>query len=440
MKPRKLISKYKLLAGAAFAAVSLGASAALAVTEINWWHAMGSANGERVAKIAADFNASQSDFKVIATYKGNYTENMTAGIAAFRSGNPPHILQVFEVGTATMMNAKGAIKPVYEVFEAGGVDFDPSEYLSTVVGYYTSPEGKILSMPFNSSTPILWYNKDLFKKAGISYPPRTFDEIEMVAGKLKAIGQKCAISFGWQSWVLIENMGAWHNVATGTKDNGFSGVDTEFTFNDDVRTAIVERIAQWGKDGTFKYGGRRGDSLPLFNNGECAMWMNSSAYLGGIRKNATFEFGTAMLPVLDGYQPQNSIIGGATLWVFEGKSDEEYRGVAEFFKYLSKPEVQAWWHQETGYLPITYAAYELSKEQGYYKDTPDAETALIQMTLNDPTNVSGGIRFGNFVQVRDVINEELEAIWAGDKTAKEGLDAAVERGNVLLRKFERSVR
>ena len=192
----------------------------------------------------------------------------------------------------------------------------------------------------------------------------------------------------------------------------------------------------------FKYGGRRGDSLPMFTNGECGMWMNSSAYYGSIKSQAGFEFGQTMLP-LDttlADAPQNSIIGGATLWVLEGHEEEEYKGTAKFLTYLSSPEVQAWWHQETGYVPITTAAYELSKEQGFYESNPGTDTAIQQLSLNTPTPNSRGLRFGNFVQVRDVINEELEAVWAGDKSATDALNAAAERGNTLLRKFERSAK
>jgi sn-glycerol 3-phosphate transport system substrate-binding protein len=230
-------------------------------------------------------------------------------------------------------------------------------------------------------------------------------------------------------------------VPIGTEQNGFGGLDTELVFNGPLRVRHIQQLADWQKDKIFEYGGRRGDSQALFTSGECAMYLQSSAGYAGIKKTATtFQFGTGMLPYWPDVEgaPQNSIIGGATLWVFAGHTPEEYKGVAKFFSYLSSPEVQAAWHQGTGYLPITYAAYELTKEQGYYDENPGTETALLQMTLNPPTENSKGLRFGNFVQIRDIINEELEAIWAGDKTAQEGLDAAVSRGNELLRKFERA--
>jgi sn-glycerol 3-phosphate transport system substrate-binding protein len=417
------------------------ASMAAAQVEVQWWHAMGGTNGERVNKISEDFNASQSDYKVVPVYKGNYTETMTAAIAAFRAGEQPQIVQVFEVGTATMMAAKGAIYPVEKMMKDAGEPFDKGDYLPAVISYYQTPEGELLSMPFNSSTPVLWYNKDALDAAGASVPA-TWGEVRETAQKLVDNGMACGVSFGWQSWVMIENYSAWNNIAMGTKENGFAGFDTEFTFNNDAVAARLDDIAAMGKDKLFVYGGRRGDSLPLFTTGECGMWMNSSAYYGSIKTQAEFNFGQAMLP-LDtdvASAPQNSIIGGATLWVLAGAEDEQYKGVAKFMTYLSSAEVQAWWHQETGYVPITTAAYELSKEQGFYDTNPGTDTAIQQLSLNEPTPNSRGIRFGNFVQIRDVINEEMEALWAGDKTAAQALDTAVERGNALLRKFERTTK
>lgn len=424
----------------AAAATLAWSTASLSATEIQFWHAMGGALGEKVDEIAGKYNASQSDYVVKPVFKGNYTETMTAAVAAFRAGEQPHIVQVFEVGTASMMAAGGAIKPVTEVMNQAGVAFDQADYLPAVVSYYQTPDGDLLSLPFNSSTPVLWVNNDLLKKAGVEKAPTTWDEMFDAGAKLQAAGHACAFSFGWQSWVMIENMSAWHNLPIGTKSNGFDGVDTEFTFNNGTITGLLQRVADAGESGMFKYGGRRGDSLALFTTGECAMWMNSSAYYASIRDQAEFDFGQSMLPYLSDVvsKPQNSIIGGATLWVLRGKDDADYRGVAEFFKYMSRPEIQADWHQSTGYVPITTAAWKLSEEQGFYKSNPGTDTAIKQLSLNTPTANSRGLRFGNFVQIRDIINEEMEAIWSGEKTARKAMDDAKARGDALLRKFEKT--
>ena len=432
----------QLIRAAALLLASAVPAAALAATEIHWWHAMGGVNGERVNKIAAAFNATQSDYVITPSYKGNYTETMTAAIAAFRAKEQPHIVQVFEVGTATMMAAKGAVYPVEQMMKDAGEAFDKSIYLPAVISYYQTSDGELLSMPFNSSTPVLWYNKDAFKKAGISEAPKTWDDMKSASEKLVAAGYKCGFSFGWQSWVMLENFSAWHNLPMGTRENGFGGTDTSFSFNNDVVKNRLQMIADWSRDSLFTYGGRRGDSLSMYTNAECGMWMNSSAYYGSIKKQAQFDFAQTMLPldtkVAD--KPQNSIIGGATLWVLKGREQDDYKGVAKFMTYLSSPEVQAWWHQETGYVPITTPAYELSKKQGFYDDNPGTDTAIKQLSLNQPTASSRGVRFGNFVQVRDIINEEMEAVWNGSKSADEAMDDAAERGDKLLRKFERANR
>jgi len=425
---------------ASTALMGMMAGAAAAQTEINWWHAMGGANGERVDRMAAEFNAMQDEFEVVPTYKGNYTETMTAAIAAFRAGEQPALVQVFEVGTATMMAAEGAIYPVEQLMADAGEPFNGDDYLPAVVSYYQTTEGELLSMPFNSSTPVLWYNADALSAAGAEVPT-TWDEVEAAAQALVDNGMACGLSFGWQSWVMIENFSAWNDLPLGTQENGFAGFDTELTFNTPEVAARLDAVAAMSDNGRFVYGGRRGDSLPLFTNGECGMWMNSSAYYGSIVDQAEFEFGQTMLPVDTSIsdEPQNSIIGGATLWALQGQDPEVYRGLAQFLTYLSSAEVQAWWHQETGYVPITTAAYELSQEQGFYESNPGTDTAIQQLSLNTPTPNSRGLRFGNFVQIRDVINEELEALWAGDIDAQQALDNAVERGNELLRRFERSV-
>src|SRR5207244_629151 len=176
---------------------------ASAETEVTVWHAMGGALGEKVKEITDAFNKTQSEYKVTPVYKGNYTETMTAAIAAFRARQQPHVVQVFEVGTATMMSARGAIKPVHALMAEAGERFDPSAYLPAVTGYYTSADGKMLSLPFNSSTPVLYFNKDAFKKAGLdpAKAPATWPELGDAGKKLQAAGLPCGFTTDWQSWI-----------------------------------------------------------------------------------------------------------------------------------------------------------------------------------------------------------------------------------------------
>jgi sn-glycerol 3-phosphate transport system substrate-binding protein len=425
------------------AALALGAclaTGAQAQTEIQWWHSMGGALGEKVNQLAANFNASQKDYKVIPTFKGSYPESMTAAIAAFRAGNAPHVLQVFEVGTATMMAAKGAVVPVYKLMKDADEPFDPKAYLGPVSGYYTDSKGQMLSFPFNSSTVMFYVNKDAFKKAGLDpeKAPKTWKQFVAAADKLKAAGQECVYTTGWPSWMHIENFSAWHNVPIGTHENGMGGFDTKFTINTPLHVRHLKLLGDLAKKGEFTYAGRTNQAEAKFSSGECAMMTSSSGAQANIRKIAKFGWSMNFIPYYDDVKgaPQNSIIGGASLWVMSGKKAEEYKGVAKFFAFLSRPEVQMDWHTSTGYVPITKAAYELTRKSGYYDKNPGADMPIKQLTLHNPTANSKGLRFGNFVQGREVIEEEMEAVFAGKKDAKTALDDAVARGNEILRKFE----
>jgi sn-glycerol 3-phosphate transport system substrate-binding protein len=436
------MSMRRFAAGAAAAALWAMATPAGAVTELQWWHAMGGELGQKLEKVANDFNASQSDYKIVPVFKGSYPEAMTAAIAAFRAHQNPTLLQVFEVGTATMMAARGAIYPVFELMKDANEPFDPKAYLPAVTGYYTDTNGNMLSFPFNSSTPILYYNKDAFRKAGLdpNTPPRTWPEVEAATKKLQAAGLACGLTNEWPSWVLVENFSAFHNIPIGTKSNGFGGLDTELKINNPLVERQLAMLADWQKTKLYDYGGRTNKAEPKFYAGECGIFIGSSAARLAILSNAKFDLGYGMQPYWPDVKgaPQNSIIGGATLWVLKGRPAAEYKGAAKFFAFLSRPDTQAWWHQNTGYLPITLAAYELTRSQGFYDKNPGTDVAIKQMTLNPPTENSKGLRFGSFVQIRDVIEEELEQAFAGKKTAKEALDSAVKRGNDLLRQFEKA--
>ncbi|MCX8102301.1 MAG: sn-glycerol-3-phosphate ABC transporter substrate-binding protein UgpB [Geminicoccaceae bacterium] len=430
-------------AGAATLAIVLGASAAEAKIEIQWWFALSGPLGEKTAKLAADFNASQNEYEVKAIYKGSYAETMTGAIAAFRARQHPHIVQVFEVGTATMMAAQGAVYPVYQLMAEAGEPFDPKSYLPAVVGYYTTAKGEMLSFPFNSSTPVMYYNKNAFEKAGLdpNKPPVTWPEVEEAAKKLLAAGYPCGFTTQWPSWIQVENWSAWHNQPLGTLANGFGGLGTELVINKTKLVDHVKALGEWQKTKIFDYGGRRGDSDPKFFNQQCPIFFASSAAYAAVKANAKdFAWGMGMLPYWPQIEgaPQNSIIGGASLWVLRGHKPEEYKGVAKFFSYLSSPEVQARWHQETGYLPITPAAWELTKQQGFYEKNPGTDISIRQITNKPPTENSKGLRFGSFVQIRDIIEEELEAVFQGKKNAQEALDSAARRGNELLRQFEKA--
>ena len=422
------------------ATTALSPLAASAQTEIQFWHAFTGRLGELVAEQVTTFNESQSDYSVNATHKGNYSETLNAGIAAFRAGEQPHILMVFEVGTATMMGAEGAIRPVHEVM--AGDEFDPDAYIGAVKGYYTTTDGQMLSLPFNSSTPVLWVNRDALEGAGIDPDTdlSTWQNVDAVLDQLAEAGHDCPLTTAWQSWIHLENLSAYHDVPFATKDNGFAGLDTELAFNGPVQVQHIAQMGEWADEGKFIYAGRRNEGGANFRAGECALFTESSAGYAGIKSEAQFDFDVRPLPYWEGVEgaPQNTIIGGASLWVMEGHEPAEYDAAGAFLNFLSLPEIQAKWHQDTGYLPITSAAGELTRAQGFYEENPGTDVAVKQMTTNAPTANSKGLRLGSFDQIRGIIDEELEAVWSGDKDAQAALDSAVERGNQLLRRFERA--
>jgi sn-glycerol 3-phosphate transport system substrate-binding protein len=431
-------SKFSALA---LVAALFGTVSAQAQTEIQWWHSMTAVNNEWVNDLAKQFNESQKDYKIVPTFKGTYDESMTAAIAAFRAGNAPHVLQVFEVGTATMMASKGAIVPVGQVMKDAGEKFDPGAYISAVAGYYTAPNGQMLSFPFNSSTTIFYFNKDAFRNAGLptDKAPATWPEVVAAAAKLKASGHKCPFTTAWQGWTQLESFSAWHNVEFATKSNGLAGLDARMKINSPLHVRHIENLANMAKQELFVYKGRGNVPEASFVSGECAMINTSSGFYGNVAKNAKFAYGLAALPYYPDVQgaPQNTVIGGASLWVMSGKKPAEYKGIAKFFSFISRPEVQSASHKRTGYLPVTTAAYKLTEDSGFYKQNPGTDVAVTQM-IRKVTDKSRGIRLGNYVQVRAIEDEELEQVWNGKKSARQALDEIVKRGNEQLERFQKA--
>jgi len=411
-------------------------STTVAKTEIQFWHAMTAVLGERVNDIATKFNGAQNDYVVKAVHKGSYPETLNAAIAAYRAKQPPHVVQVFEVGTQTMLSS-GAVYPVHQLMKDHGVAIDWNDLIGPVKSYY-STGGNLYSMAFNSSTPILYYNKDHFKKAGLpDKAPTTWDEVEAMAKKLQAAGVKCPFSSAWPSWVLVENMHAYHDQPFADQNNGFDGLATALRINGPFGVKMMELLARGSKEGWFSYGGRLNKAEALMGAGECGIFTTSSAYIGNLTRasEGKFTWGTGFLPRLTGYPQGNSIIGGATLWVLKGAKPEEYKGVAQFFKYLASTENQAWWAGVTGYLPLTNAAAKAMEASGHYAKNPHQKTAVNQMSSGKTTPNSQGIRLGNFNSVRDAIEEQMENIFSGKKTPKQGLDDAVAKGTDILKEF-----
>ncbi len=444
MQRRHILLATSGLLAAPFVAPSVRAQGR---TEIQFWYGLGGALGERVAEQVTRFNESQSRFRVNANFRGSYVEVMTGSIAAWRAGTPPHIAQVFEVGTATMMAAGPAIRPTHELLGEAGITLDPKRYLAGVRGYYSDTQGRLVSMPHNSSSAVLWINLDAFEKAGLSTTdlPKTWAEIRAAAQKIKATNAaEIPISTAWPTWVMFEQMSSIHDVGLATKANGFEGLDAQMNLGAPIFAKHTNMLLEMQREGSFVYGGRDGDGFASFPAGKAAMSFNSSAGRAQVQRDAKFRWASVALPYHGDVtqSPRNGVIGGASLWALtaRNRTAEEYRGVAEFYRFISEVEQDKWWHHVTGYVPLTLAAYEASRAEGFYTQNPGADAAIIQLSRAEPTPNSQGFRLGGFVEIRNIIQEELERGFQGQQNAETLLANANRRADVVLRNFERANR
>ena len=451
--PRRLLSA---LAAASLGLATLAAGAAAPTphkaspaakkeskpTDIVFWHSMDDTLGAELATLAERFNASQHDWRIVPEYKGSYDKALEEGLAAQRAGKGPHVMQVVEVGTASVLAQPKIYKPVYQLMAETGEKLDNRGFFPAVSSFFSDNQGRLVAMPFNTSTAVLYINRDAFRKAGLDpeQPPKTWRDVQAAAIKLTDTDTtRCGYTTDWQSWVHLENLTAWHNEPFADKSNGFGGLDAKLNFNTILMVRHIGLLSSWVKSGLFNYYGHRNEGEAKFAAGECGLLTSSSASRAELAKSAKFDIGVSPLPYYDEFPgaPFNTVIGGASLWAMTGRKPAEYKGVAKFFAWLSRPEVQADWHQRTGYIPLTVAAYELTRKQGFYDKQPGALAAIRQLTRRTES-YSKGVRLGDFVKIRAVIDEELEAVWAQRKTPKEALDEAVDRGNALLRMFERA--
>jgi sn-glycerol 3-phosphate transport system substrate-binding protein len=434
------------------------AGLAHAAEEIRLWHAMSGAAGAELDRLVARYNATQKEYRVVSFFRGPYDEVLANDIE-LRKGTrrSPHIVQVQDAGTADMLRS-GVARPFWQLVQESRpkprqksrLKPQPAveaHYLPAVAAYFSDAEGRLLALPFTAATPVLYYNRDEFREAELDpeLPPKTWYEVAKTLGVLVESGQSCGLTTAWQSWVLVENMSAWHNQRFATHGNGMSAgpgngmasgggkSEARLAFNTRLMVRWVSMLSSWHKAGYFSYSGRKDEAEARFASGECAMLTSSSAADARLRRRAGFDIGVAQLPYYDDFDdaPQNTLAGGSALWVLAGASAAQYRGVASFFAYLSRPQVQAEWQRRTGNLPLTTAAYELLRKQGFYETHPGQEIAVRQL-LAKPTGDSAGIRLGGLRQIRGIIDEELESVWNEKKTPLDALNAAVQRGNNFL--------
>lgn len=419
--------------------LTVSATSSMAATNISWWHGMGGANADVINEISKRFNESQQSCALTPVSKGSYEEALASGIAAFRSGEQPNILQVFDAGAATIINAKGATVPAEDLINNAGYKFDREAFIEGVRYFYAAPDGKFVGMPFNSSAPIMYINTEALKKAGVE-APKTWEEFEAVAPKLKEAGY-IPLTASQLTWQFTENFFSRQNIQFATNNNGYDSVqDTKLNVTDPNLIMMFEKLKDWADKGYFGfYGAGWADNQKPFDEGKVAFWIGSSGSFGGLQKTAKMEFSADFLPywkAVDG-AGTNSFIGGAALFAMAGKPDAENKCVADFFQFLTSPEVQKYYHQATGYVAITKAAYELAKSEGYYEKTPVAEVGIKQLMLQSG-DWSKGYRLGFYPQIRTIMEREYNRIFSGETSVKQAFETVEKEGNDLLTRFAKT--
>jgi sn-glycerol 3-phosphate transport system substrate-binding protein len=429
---------FKPLSLAGFA-LALSASASMAATNITWWHGMAGRNGEVINEVAQKFNAAQSACALTPVSKGTYEEALASGIAAFRSGEQPNILQVFDAGAATIINAPGAVIPAEDLITGAGYTFDRDAFVEGVRYFYAAPDGKFVGMPFNSSAPIMYVNTEALEKAGVE-APKTWEEFEAIAPKLKEAGYLPLVQ-SQLTWQFTENFFSRHNIQFATNNNGYdSVVDTKINMTDKNLVMMFTKLKAWADEGYFGYyGAGWNDNQKLFEEGKAAFWIGSSGSFGGLQKTAQKPFSATFLPYWKSVEGAgtNTFIGGAALFAMSGKSNEENKCTADFFQFLTSPDVQKFYHQATGYVAITKAAYELAKSEGYYKEKPAAEVGIQQLMLPSG-DWSKGYRLGFYPQIREIMEREYGRIFAGETSVEDALKTIEAEANDLLARFAKT--
>ncbi len=420
-------------------ALSMTASTSLAATNITWWHGMGGRNGEVINEVAQKFNEAQSECALTPVSKGTYEEALSAGIAAFRSGEQPNILQVFDAGAATIINAKGAVIPAEDLIKQAGYDFNREDFIEGVRYFYADSTGKFVGMPFNSSAPIMYINTDALKKAGVE-APKTWEEFEAIAPKLKEAGYIPLVQTQL-TWEFTENFFSRHNLQFASNNNGYDSiVDTKINVTDPNHVMMYEKLKAWYDQGLFGYyGAGWNDNQKPFEEGKVALWIGSSGSFGGLQKTATMPFSATFLPYWKSIIPEgvHTFIGGASLFAMAGKPEAENKCVASFFHFLTSPEIQKFYHQSTGYVAITKAAYELAKKEGYYTEKPAAEVGIQQLSLPG-AEWDKGYRLGFYPQIRSVMEREYNRIFSGETTPKDAMETIKKEADELLARFAKT--
>jgi sn-glycerol 3-phosphate transport system substrate-binding protein len=441
----KRILPVGILGAAALAAFAAPAFAG-GKTKFDFWYGMSGDLSQRVQDVCKHFNDSQQDYEVVCTSQGNYAAAVQNTIAAYRAGQQPTVVQVFDVGTLDLM-LSDAYYPASKLMKDNGYNIDWNDYLPGIRGYYATSKGEMYSFPFNSSTALLYWNKDAFQKIGKTEAPATWEEAAEDMKALKAAGYDCPFAFNIsadESWQFLEQFSAVNDQPLATKDNGYGGLDAELVFNKTTFVKYMTDLKSWYDQGlaVIKSKETGEEMVPAFAAGHCQMILTSVGDHGTIGRTAdpSMHWSVAELPVYAGVQRKSSLVGGASLWVLAGKKPEEYKAAAAFLNFIAQPEQALFWSTVTGYIPVTKTGYDYMVEKGFYKNPKYAgrEIAIASLTASDQQSQTHGTRLGGFLQIRNEVSNGWQAIFSNKVSVQQGIDQMVDRGNAILRRFEQT--
>ncbi|MBK8176875.1 MAG: extracellular solute-binding protein [Rhodospirillales bacterium] len=430
------------------AAMAAATASAWAADYVEFWHTMSGQRGTELRQMVTRFNAVQPECSVVPIYAGNFFSATNSVLDVLDQNNPPKIIQIDRTATATLLASRDRFYPIRELMSAASEPFNQSQFLLAVAGSVTDENGDLMALPFDLAAPVLYYNKDAFRLAGLDpkTPPRTWPDVARAAHRTQAAGYACGLTTGRPSWVHIENFAAWHNLPFATYANGLDPGPARLAFNARPFIRHLETLGEWQSVGVFEYSGPnedgpngRNEAAQKFLTQHCVMYTDSSSEYAALKTSIRgFEFEIGPLPYWpdDPGAPQNTLIGGSYLWSPRGGTQAEDRCVARFFGYLISAPVQAAWHQATGDVPTTSEAYAFTRAQGYYAVNPGTNIAVQTLELHPPTVHSRGIRLGDFAHVQQIIEEQLRSFFAGTISAQTALDVSVDQGNRLIAAFE----
>jgi sn-glycerol 3-phosphate transport system substrate-binding protein len=435
----------KWLFGAALAASALSVAApASAATKFEFWYGLSGDLSERIQDMCKTFNESQADYEIVCVSQDNYEANLQNTIAAFRANKQPTITQISDGGTLDLM-LSGAYIPVRQLMEENGYQINWDDYFSGIASYYSTSKGELLSMPFNSSTAMFYYNTDALKAVGFEGAPQTWEQVEKIARDLKAAGYDCPVAFDptgtWQWW---EQFSAAHNQPIASKGNGYEGLDATVEFNHGKFVDQLTWIKKMYDEGLFVAKSKAiGETAnDAFVNAKCQMSSSSIADHGTFAKQAIegMHWDVAMLPIWEGTERTNTLVGGASLWTLKGSTPEQYKGAAAFYAFLATPKQAEWWSTVTGYIPVTNSGFKAMTDKGFYAKAPykGREQAIESLTFTPPTEYTRGVRLGNFGAVRKEVADAMQEVLFNNVPVQQALDGAAERSNEILRRFEQT--